>query len=206
MLTQRPPLPLILGFATFLVVIAVIVGASLVRSEKLEFAPTPAGVVPSGGPGADTVTLDTRDPLRWQFYSLKRGAISPPDTADWDLAFRRYHAITSGEAADAGANTSFEGVAAAARAVDTNANTSSEGGVAAAAFVFVKTEFARDTVNAALSRWYRYGFVTHLLRPNGHVFLVRTRWAARIKLEFLSYYCPGGQPGCLTFRWAALAP
>jgi hypothetical protein len=184
----RPPLPLILGFAAFLIVIAVLIGASLVRPEKVEFAPTPTGVVPRGGPGPDTVTLDTRDPARWQFYSFRRGAIGPPDTADWDLAFRRYHAITSGEAADAGANTSFEGV------------------VAAAAFVFMKTEFARDTVNAALSRWYRYGFVTHLLRPNGHVYLVRTRWGPHIKLEFLSYYCPGGQPGCLTFRWAALGP
>jgi hypothetical protein len=184
--THRPPLLLILGFAAFLVVIAAIIGASLIRPEKLEFAPTPAGVIPKGGPGPDTVTLDTRDPARWAFYSLRRGAISPPDTADWDLGFRRYHAITSGEAADAGADSSFEGR------------------VAAAGFVFMKTEFARDTVNAALSRWYRYGFVTHLLRPNGHVYLVHTRSGARIKLEFLSYYCTGGQPGCLTFRWAAL--
>ena len=186
MRAQRPPLPLILGFAAFVVVIAVIVGASLVRPEKAEFEPTPAGVRPRGGPGPDTVTLDTRDPARWQFYSLERGAINPPDTADWDLAFRRYHAITSGSAADAGADISFEGVAAAA------------------AFVFTETEFARDTVNAVLSRWYRYRFVTHLLRPNGHIYLVRTRSGARIKLEFLSYYCPGGQPGCLTFRWATL--
>ena len=186
MTTQRPPLPLIFGFAAFLVVIAAIVGASLVRPQKLEFAPTPPGAWPSGGPGPDTVTLDTRDPSRWQFYSVKRGAISPPDTADWDLAFRRYHAITSGSAADAGTNASFEGAAEPA------------------ASVFTETVFARDTINAALSRWYRYGFVTHLLRPNGHIFLVQTRGGARIKLEFLSYYCPGGQPGCLTFRWATL--
>ena len=58
------------------------------------------------------------------------------------------------------------------------------------------------TVNAALAHWYSYGFVTHLLRPNGHVFMVKTRGGARAKVEFLSYYCPGSQPGCLTFRWA----
>ena len=187
MRTQRPPLPLILGFAAFLVVITFLIGASLVRPKVAEFAPTPAGVRPSAGPGPDTVTIDTRDPARWRFYSLRRGAISPPDTGDWDLAFRRYHAITSGSAADAGA-VAFE-EATTAPAAD-----------------FTETVFARDTLNPALSRWYRYGFVTHLLRPNGHVFLVRTRSLGPIKLEFLSYYCPGGRPGCLTFRWAPLGP
>ncbi len=184
---SRPPLPLLLGFATFVLVLSYLIVASLVRPEVAEFTPTPRGVQPSGGPGPDTVTLDARDLARWQFYSLRRGAISPPDTADWDLAVRRYHAITSGSAADAGAVT-FE----QAREVATAA--------------FLETVFARDTVQPALSRWYRYGWVTHLLRPNGHVFLVRTRSVGPIKLEFLSYYCPGSQPGCLTFRWAPLGP
>jgi len=187
MRARRPPLPLVFGFAAFLAVIAILIAMSLVRPSVPEFAPTQAGVRPAGGPGPDTVTIDARDPVQWRFYSLLRGVISPPDSADWDLGFRRFHVITSGTAADAGPTT-FEGV--------------TEG----AASIFTPTVFARDTVNAALSRWYRYGFVTHLLRPNGHVYLVRTRAGPSIKLEFLSYYCPGAEPGCLTFRWAALGP
>ncbi|MBI2404303.1 MAG: HmuY family protein [Gemmatimonadetes bacterium] len=183
----RAPIALLLGFAAFVVVLGYLIAASVVRPDVAEFAPTPPGLRPSGRPGPDTVTIDARDPARWQFYSLRRGAISSPDTADWDLAFRRFHVITSGSAADAG-EVIFE------QPRDT------------ATAIFTETVFARDTVHPALSRWYRYGVVTHLLRPNGHVFLVRTRWAARIKLEFLSYYCPGAQPGCLTFRWAPLGP
>lgn len=183
----RPPLPLLLAFAAFVVVLGYLIAASVVRPDVAEFAPTPPGVRPSGGPGPDTVTIDARDPVRWRFYSLARGAIDPPDTADWDLAFRRFHVIVSGAAADAG------GVALEQPTLVPEAT-------------FVATTFARDTVNPVLAHWYQYGAVTHLLRPNGHVFLVRTRWAARIKLEFLSYYCPGSQPGCLTFRWAPLGP
>lgn len=187
MRTQRPPLPLIIGFGAFLLVLSYLIVASLTRPSVLEFAPTPVGIRPTGGPEGDTVTIDARDPARWQFYSLRRGVISAPDTADWDLGFRRFHAITSGSAADAGVVT-FEQVRDMATAA------------------FTETVFARDTVHLALSRWYRYGFVTHLLRPNGHVFLLRTRSLGPIKLEFLSYYCPGVQPGCLTFRWAPLGP
>ncbi len=183
----KPPLPLLLGFGAFLVVIGYLVTASLVSPKVAEFSPTVPGVGPSGGPGPDTVTIDAGDEAQWRFYSFRRGIVSPPDTADWDLGFRRYHVIASGAVADAGANTTFEGVAAAA------------------ASPFMKTRFARDTVNPALAHWYRYGFVTHLLRPNGHLFVVQTRSGARAKLEFLSYYCPGSQPGCPTFRWAWVA-
>ncbi len=184
----KPPLPLLLGFGAFLLVIGYLVAASLVKPKVAAFAPTPPGTRPSGGPGPDTVTIDAGDTQRWRFYSLRRGLVSPPDTADWDLGFRRYHVIASGSVADAGANTSFEG------------------GAVAAASGFSQTAFARDTANPVLAHWYRYGFVTHLLQPNGHVYVVRTHSGAQAKLQFLSYYCPGTEPGCLTFRWAWLAP
>lgn len=222
MRAHRPPLPLLLGFAAFLTAIVVIVAASLVPRKVTEFAPTPPGA-PSGGPGPDTVTMDAADEGHWRFYSFRRGVLSPPDTADWDLGFRRHHVIASGSVADAGANpsfeavaaagvadasanTSFEGGVAAARVANANAIPSSEGGVAAAVSAFMKTEFAADTLNPALAHWYRYSFVTHLLRPNGHVFLVRARSGALVKLEFLGYYCPGTRAGCPTFRWDWLAP
>ncbi len=204
-MSTRPkvPRPLLLGFAAFLLVIGYLVAASLVSPRVAEFTPTPVGARPSGGPGPDTVTIDAADTERWRFYSFRRGVVSPPDTADWDLGFRRYHVIASGAVADLGpltkAHPSSTGGAAAAGA-------SFEGGAVAAAYIFMKTTFARDTVNPALAHWYRYGFVTHLLRPNGHVFVLRTRSGARARLEFLGYYCPGTKPGCPTFRWAWLTP
>lgn len=187
MMQQRssPPLPLLVGFAAFVLVLSYLIAASLIRPRVLEFAPTAVGTRPAGGPEGDTVTIDARDTERWRFYSLKRGAVSPPDTADWDLAFRRFHVIVSGHAADAGAGA-FEGPMAVP---DT---------------AFIPTTFARDTVNPALARWYEYGFVSHLLQPNDHVFIVRTRGGQGARLQFLSYYCPGAEPGCLTFRFATV--
>lgn len=154
----RPPLPLLLGFAVFLAVIAYLIVASMVKPKVAEFSPTPLGTVPAGGPGPDTVTIDATDESQWRFYSFTRGVISPPDTAGWDLGFRRYHVIAAG------------------------------------------------TANPALDHWYAYSFITHLLKPDGRVFLVETRGGARARVEFLSYYCPGSQPGCLTFRWAWMKP
>ena len=187
MRAQRPPLPLIVGFTGFLAVIAFILAASLLRPKMAEFPPTPAGVRPPGTTGVDTVTIDARDPARWRFFSLDRGILEEPDTADWDLAFRRFHVIVSGAAADAGSVDFHQPIALPDSA-------------------FAATTFARDTLNAALARWYRYGFISHLLRPNGHIYLVRTRQGALVKLEVLGYYCPGSQPGCFTLRWMRATP
>ena len=46
--------------------------------------------------GVDTVTIDARDPDRWRFYGFSRGFLTPPDTAGWDLAVRRFHVIAAG--------------------------------------------------------------------------------------------------------------
>jgi hypothetical protein len=177
----------LLGFAAFLAVIGYLIAASMVKPRLAEFSPTPPGTAPGAGPGPDTVTIDATDESQWRFYSFTRGVLSPPDTAGSDLGFRRYHVIASGSAADLGLP------APGGR----SASPSLGGGAVAAA-----TVFARDSVNPALAHWYQYGFLTHLLRPDGHVFLVETRGGARARMEFLSYYCPGSQPGCLTFRWA----
>ena len=187
MRAPRPPLPLVLGFAAFLAVIVLVVAASLVRPAPVaEFAPTPPGVRPSGGRGPDTVTIDAGDPRHWRFYSFRRGVLSAPDTADWDLGFRRHHVIASGAAADLGHRA--------------------ESSASRDSVAFQETVFARDTVNPALARWYRYSVITHLLRPNDHLFLVRTREGALVRLELLGYYCPGSRPGCPTFRWAWARP
>lgn len=189
----RPPLALILAFAAFLAVIASLVAASLLRPDVAEFLPTPPGNRPRNPLGPDTATVDARSETEWRFFSVTRGPLAPPDTAGWDLAFRRFHVVTWGPAADAGPAGPGETTLAA-------------GGFApnVPRERFAATVFARDTANPALAHWYRYNVLTHLLRPNGHVYLVETRAAGRIALEFLSYYCPGAKPGCVTFRWQAV--
>jgi hypothetical protein len=55
--------------------------------------------------------------------------------------------------------------------------------------------------NGALERWYEYSWMSHRLKPNGHVYAVRTADGKYAKIEILSYYCVDGSPGCLTFRY-----
>lgn len=53
-------------------------------------------------------------------------------------------------------------------------------------------------------RWYRYGALSHLLRPAGHRYEVVTDRGRPIQVEILSYYCPGLEAGCLTVRYSRL--
>ena len=132
----------------------------------------------------DTLTIDAGDEHRWRFVDLDRGAIvEPPDTAGWDLALRRFHLIPSGEIANLGV-VPFDSIGVAP-----------ETG-------YIRSQFSRDTSNAATDRWYTYSYFSHLLAPKPEVYVVRTRDGRYAKLQLLSYYCPGPTPGCVTFRYA----
>lgn len=181
----RAPLPLVAGFVVFVVAIAALVAASVARPAVATFAPSASRAAHRPGT-VDTVTLDASDDSRWIFFDLAEGrALVPPDTAAWDLAVRRFHVIV----ADAAANLGAADFAAVDAAPDSG---------------FVRTVASRDTTNGAIERWYRYGMLTHLLTPRGDVHIVRSRDGTVAKLQMLSYYCPGVQPGCLTFRWQHL--
>lgn len=184
---RSAPLPLLIGFAAFVIVLAYLVAASFARRSGVpEFGPTPPlrSVAAAESLVSDTVTLDARDQSAWQFFDFATAAVmQPPDTAGWDLAVRRFNVIAAGSATDIGP-ASFDTVSTAPL----------DG--------YVASDFRSDTANAALERWYRYGFLSHLLRPKDHVYVVRTRDRRFAKLQFLSYYCHGGTPGCLTFRYA----
>ena len=184
------PAPLLGGFAVFLAAIAYLVASSLVKPDVASFAPTPPSRARPAGDGVrdDTVTLDASDSRAWRFFDFARGSIlTPPDTAGWDLAVRRYHIIAHDAIADLGATT-FSGVhRAPARG-------------------FTPNTTGRDTTNAAIAHWYRYGILTHRLEPSGHVYVVRTRAGGYAKMQILSYYCSGAVPGCVTFRYVSPIP
>jgi hypothetical protein len=184
---RSAPLPLLLGFAVFVVVLAYLVAASVARRRGMpEFSPSPTSpsIAAPESLVLDTVTIDARDQTAWRFFDFSTARVmQSPDTAGWDLAVRRFNVIAAGAAIDLGPVT-----------FDTVVSAPPDG--------YVASEFGPDTANAALERWYRYGFLSHLLRPKGHVYVVHTADRRYAKLEFLSYYCSGGVPGCLTFRYA----
>jgi len=186
---SRASILLLSGLATFVLALVFLVASSLVRRSAPVFDPTPIGVVRSSPPsGVDTLTVDARDERLWRFVDLGRGVVSPASEASaWDLVIRRHDIGASGAIADAG-EVKFEAVRRAP------------------AGTYIAPSGGRDTVNAAIRRWYRYGMVSHLLEPNGHVYVVRTRAGGHIKLEILSYYCRGMEGGCLTFRYATVPP
>ena len=191
----RATTALVIGFTLFVAALVFLVASSLSGRSAPEFDPTP----PRGGGGgrarlagaaraADTITIDARDSRTWHFVSLTAHAVLvPPDTAGWDLAVRRHRIIGSGLIADLGV-AAFESVTHAPRTGH------------------VANQAGRDTTNAAIARWYRYSMLSHLLEPNGHLYAVRTRDGADFKVQVLSYYCTGLEAGCLTVRFAALAP
>ena len=178
-----PPL-LLAGLAAFVLVLAWLVALSLRRREAPVFAPTAPGRVRAGTWATDTLTLDASGEVAWRYASLTSGRVlAVPDTAGWELAARRYRLTVAGELADLGA-VAWD----SARAI--------------AATRWVRSRPSEDGNPA--DRWYRYGFVTHLLEPNGHVLALRTRDGRRYKLQVLGYYCPGVRAGCLTIRYAPL--
>ena len=183
---MRSSLWLFAGFGVFLLLLGYLLASSLTRRRSAVFAPREAVTPRAVGQGPDTLTIDARDTERWRFVDLERGrTLAPPDTAGWDLAIRRFHVIASGAIADAGA-IAFDSLA---RPPESGYMTNSTGS---------------DSINPGIRRWYSYGMLSHLLVPKGHLYVVRTRRGRFAKLELLSYYCPGLEAGCLTFRYAFL--
>ncbi|MEO6445143.1 MAG: HmuY family protein [Gemmatimonadaceae bacterium] len=190
---ERATIVLAVALALFVSVLGYLIVSSLGTRSAAEFAPTTPGralhaaaVRANHARGVDTLTLDARDEKQWRFATLREGVVLlTPDTAGWELATRRHHIIASGGLADLGA-VHFDSVSRAP-ANGYQANTVSS-----------------DTTNAATNHWYRYGMLSHLLEPNGHVFALRTSDGGYFKFDVLSYYCPGLQAGCLTIRFAAL--
>ena len=180
------PIPLLGLFGLFLVAIAYLVAASLAQRRAVVFAPSPPrpAATPGRSAAGDTLTIDASDGDVWRYVSLEVGGVlTGPDTARWDLAVQRYRIITARPMADAGR-------AAWGSAVSLGAQR----------FVATVPHDGRPE-NPAIAHWYKYNLLTHLLEPNGHLYLVQSHSGALWKMEVLSYYCPGLKAGCLTVRF-----
>ncbi len=180
------PIPILVLAGLFGIAMIWLVGASLAHRAVPTYPLRSGSPRPAATAALDTVTIDARDSDRWQFYAFAAGALVPPDTAGWDIAIRRFHIMVAGEA------VGIDSIAFEALQTPPSAG-------------YQATSFDRDTVNRAIARWYRYSMFSHLLTPRRQIFAIRSRLGVVTKLEFLSYYCPGPEPGCVTFRYASIS-
>jgi hypothetical protein len=189
----RPRLTsLALGAAAVAVVAAVIL-LTLRQPDLPTFAPTAPAPREVGRAlvGPVLYTVDATSPDTWRYFSFRLGAVvEDPGAREWDLGFRRYQVIANGGPAFVGA----------AGILDLGPARFDEV-VAVPAAGYQATEGTQEPRHPAIAGWYRYGFFSHVLTPRPHVWAVRTADGRYAKMEIVSYYCPGAQPGCLTFRY-----
>jgi hypothetical protein len=119
------------------------------------------------------------------------GVVDDPAAQTWDIAFRRFGVRLNGGPGFAGAAGALD---LGAVPLDSVTAVPREGYVGMAAT-------GRDTTHAMLDDWYTYSYTTHVLRPRDRTFALRTARGRHAALRFLSYYCPGAQPGCVTLRY-----
>jgi hypothetical protein len=180
------------------VVVVVLLGAMLValslRAPRVPmYAPTPPAPHDAGAArvGPLTVTIDATAQDQWRYFSFRLGSIvENPGAREWDLAFRRYQIISNG-------GREFVGQAGI---VDLGAMPFAEVTTAPETGYQV-TEGGVDPRNPAIAGWYGYGYFSNVLTPRPHVWAVRTAEGRYAKMEILSYYCEGSQPGCVTLRY-----
>jgi hypothetical protein len=176
---------------SLVVAVLVLVGLSLRRPEVLEYSPTAVGGVEASGPGPHQLTVDASDPKSWRYVDLARGTVVASPAEGWDVAFRRFEVRLNGGAGSSGRAGALD---LGPVALDSVTTVPDEGYQAMEAN-------GRDTTLAVLQDWYSYSYTTHLLRPRDQTFAVRTATGRRTALRFVSYYCPGAQPGCVTVRY-----
>lgn len=185
MTSSRAKIVLGATFTVFVALIAVLVVSSLARPAVHAFAPRSLARPPSAAAAVETVTVDARDARAWRYLELDGGTREATANDGWDIAVRRYDIIAADAAADVG-QVAFANVSGAP------------------SIGWTPTVRKSDTTNAALQRWYQYSFLSHVLESAGRVYVVRTSGGAYIKMQVLSYYCPGPIAGCMTMRIARL--
>ena len=189
----RPRLGPTLVVAAIALVGVALVALTLRQPTLPSYTPIPPAPVEVGPVlvGPIVYTVDATAPDRWRYFSFRLGSVvDDPDPRGWDLGFRRFHVIANGGPGFAGRG----GLQDLGPAVFDAVVTVPEDG-------YVENTGGDDPTNPATARWYRYGFFSHLLTPRPHVWAVRTADGRYAKIEILGYYCTGGTPGCLTFRY-----
>ena len=184
---------------TAAIVIGLLLGAvlfvarSLDRPRPPEFAPSPIAPEAVGDrlDGPRRYTIDATHEREWRYFDFSRGSrVDRPSALDWDLAFRRHRIIVNGGEGFAGSGGAIDLGEIDLDAVDS---------VPAVGYRGTRTH--RDSLAPALEDWYDYSFTSHILEARPRVYAIRTADGRYAKLEVVSYYCPGAEAGCMTFRY-----
>ena len=189
----RVPRAAVVISLALVVAAATLVGLSLRRQPTGTYALTPTvpEEVGTGRVGPRRLTVDASAEARWVFFDFSRGAVvEEPGPLEWDIAFRRFNVAVNGGAGFAG-----DGAVADLGPVPFDSV------VVAPPTGWIASDARRDSANPAIARWYDYGFTSHLLTPRARTYAVRTADGRFAKLRFLSYYCPGAQPGCVSLEY-----
>lgn len=190
---RRARLAPLVAVGVVVVVAVTLVALTLRQPDVPTYAPTPPAPRDAGRAlvGPVVYTVDATSGERWCHFSFRVGAVvDDASAAAWDLAFRRYQIIANGGPGFLGRAGILDLGPVRFDEVQTVPVTD-----------YRENEGSLDPRNPAIGGWYRYGFFSHVLSPKPHVWAVRTVDGRYAKLEILAYYCPGAQPGCVTFRY-----
>ena len=175
-----------------IVLVAVtLVASSLNRPAPPSFTPSSLAASPAGDDlvGPIVYTVDARSTDAWTYFDFSRGsAVEEPSPAEWDIAFRRFNVVVNGGPGFAGRGGALD---LGETPLDSVTTLPADGYLPSTA----------DSSATAMERWYAYSWTSHLLTPLPRSWAVRTADGRFAALEFLGYYCPAAEPGCVTFRY-----
>ena len=142
------------------------------------------------------LVIDATSDEHWAYFDFSRGQqvkIMDASSLEWDLAFRRGKIITNGGASNKFGQAGLIDLGE----VDFDAVES----VPNQKFVLDKAT-RTEVKNPILERWYKYNYLTHKLTARKNVYVMRTANGKFAKTQFLSFYCPNKNPGCILMRYA----
>ncbi len=141
------------------------------------------------------VTVNAASEKDWSYFDFSRSEqvnIFDRTSLEWDIAFRRAKVLSNGGATNkiGGAGLLDLGE------VDFDSVTEAplEGYVQ-------DTPTRTEPENTALLKWYKYNYLSHKLTPKKNVYIVRTADKKFAKVQFLEFYCPNKELGCIKMQY-----
>ena len=188
----RPPVAAI-GIVSALLILAAVFVASSLRRPDLEWYSVSAADPREMGDslvGPTVYTIDGRGNGLTLFDFSSGSVVEDPDSLGWDLAFHRFTVLATGGPGFAGGGGIRD---LGPVSLDSITSVPVDG--------YSLNLETPEPSNPAMVKWYDYSWTSHILRPKLRVFSVRTADGRYGVFQILSYYCPGAQPGCITFRY-----
>ena len=184
--------------ATLLVALAAVLIWGWRQPRPAGFAPGMAVIAAPAPAGQSALyTVDARSADEWVFFDFARGAVIDAtfEADGWDIALRRTQLRTNGGVTNPRGNVAVANLGAvpldpAAVPAHPVLATDQLGG-----------EDGDEVVNEAIPKWYRYNFISHVVSARDAVYMIRSGARQDAIVQFESYYCADGAPGCVTFRY-----